>query len=150
MNVKNSRRIENETEEIDQRFQSNPEEETGWLRAVANGDRTSFRKLHERFRVLLFSTILKVLNNHEDSEDVLQEVFAQIWRKAHLYEPSKGRALSWAATMARNRAIDHLRSIRRRARLREEFGEARVFYCPRAWQVSQHLLRLGYVEFSGE
>ena len=102
---------------------SNPEEEAGWLRAVANGDRTSFRKLHERFRLILFSTIYKILNNHEDTEDVLQEVFAQIWGKAHLYDSSKGKPLTWANTMARNRAIDRYRSKRRRSSLGERYQE---------------------------
>ena len=100
---------------------SNPEEETKWIRAVANGDRTSFRKLHERFSALLYSTIFKVLNNHEDTEDVLQEVFAQIWGKAHLYDSGKGKPLTWANTMARNRAIDRYRSKRRRSSLAERY-----------------------------
>ena len=102
---------------------SNPEEETAWLRAVANGDRTSFRKLHERFELILFSTIYKVLNNHEDTEDVLQEVFAQIWGKAHLYDAAKGKPLTWANTMARNRAIDRYRSKQRRSLLGERYEE---------------------------
>lgn len=97
------------------------EEEAAWIRAVANGDRTSFRQLHERFRLILFSTIFKVLNNHEDSEDVLQEVFAQIWKKAHLYDPSKGKPLTWANTMARNRAIDRYRAKQRRALLSQRY-----------------------------
>ena len=93
------------------------------MKAVANGDRTSFRQLHERFRVILFSTICKVLNNREDSEDVLQEVFAQIWAKAHLYDPTKGKPLTWANTMARNRAIDRYRAKQRRSQLGERFQD---------------------------
>lgn len=100
---------------------SNPEEEADWLRAVANGDRASFRLLHERFHAILFATILKVLNNREDSEDVLQEVFAQIWGKAHLYDQTKGKPLTWANTMARNRAIDRYRLKRRRSQLSKRY-----------------------------
>ena len=100
---------------------SNPEEEAAWLRAVANGDRISFRRLHERFHAILFTTILKVLNNREDSEDVLQEVFAQIWGKAHLYDQTKGKPLTWANTMARNRAIDRYRVKRRRSQLSKRY-----------------------------
>ena len=102
---------------------SNPEEETDWIRAVANGDRNAFRSLHERFQLILFSTIFKVLNNHEDTEDVLQEVFAQIWKKAHLYDPAKGKPLTWANTMARNRAIDRYRAKVRRASLSERYED---------------------------
>ena len=100
-----------------------PIEEAGWLSGVAKGDAASFRKLYGRFRGVIYSTIFKVLGNREDSEDTAQEVFAQIWQKAHLYQPGKGRALTWIATMARNRAIDRLRTKQRRARLGEDFIE---------------------------
>ena len=103
------------------KLESNPDEEAGWLQAIANGDRLSFRLLHQRFETILFATIYKVLNHREDSEDVLQEVFAQIWAKAHQYDLSKGKALTWANTMARNRAIDRYRSKQRRALLRDRY-----------------------------
>ena len=90
-----------------------------WLRAVANGDRTCFRKLHDRFDGLLFTTVFRVLNDRQDSEDVVQEVFAMVWRKASMYSPEKGKPATWLASMARNRAIDRLRLKQRRARLRE-------------------------------
>ena len=71
---------------------ANPEEEAQWIRDIANGDRVSFRKLHERYRAILFFTIHKVLGNYEDSEDVLQEVFAKIWDKANLFDMKRGKA----------------------------------------------------------
>lgn len=101
--------------------QSNPEEEVRWLQAIANGDRESFRKLHERFRAILSFTIFKVLGNHEDTEDVLQEVFSKIWAKAHLFDFERGKPLTWATTMARNRAIDRYRSKQRRSGLGERY-----------------------------
>lgn len=88
-----------------------------WLRAVANGDRSSFRKLHDRFDGLLFTIVFRVLNNRQDSEDVVQEVFASVWRKASMYAPDKGKPATWLASMARNRAIDRLRLKQRHARL---------------------------------
>ena len=100
-----------------------PLEEARWLSGVAQGDAASFRKLYQRFRGVIYSTIYKVLADREDAEDTAQEVFAQIWQKAHLYEKSRGRALTWVATMARNRAIDRLRTKQRRARLGETFIE---------------------------
>ena len=100
-----------------------PSEEAGWIQAVAEGDRSSFRKLYERFRGVIFSTVYKVLNDREDSEDTAQEVFAQIWQKAHLFKASRGRPLTWVATMARNRAIDRLRTKQRRAQLGNRFKE---------------------------
>ena len=79
------------------------------IRGIANGDRECFRKLHERYDGLLFTTIQKVLNDREDSEEVLQEVMSSLWRKAHLYHSGRGRPITWLASMARNRAIDRLR-----------------------------------------
>ena len=100
-----------------------PAEEAGWFQAVARGDRNSFRKIYDRFRGVIFSTVYKVLNDREDSEDTAQEVFAQIWQKAHLFKASRGRPLTWVATMARNRAIDRLRTKQRRAQLGLNFQE---------------------------
>jgi len=88
-----------------------------WLQEVANGDRASFRKLHDRFDGLMFTTVFRVLNDREDTEDVVQEVFAMLWRKAGLYARAKGKPATWLASMARNRAIDRLRLKQRRARL---------------------------------
>ena len=96
------------------------------LRGIANGDRTCFRKLHDRYDGLLFTTIQKVLNDREDSKEVLQEVFSALWRKAHLFNAERGRPVTWMVSMARNRAIDRLRSKQRRARLRDELTEEHV------------------------
>jgi len=103
-------------------MQGSPEDDAlacKWLRAVANGDRASFRKLHDRFDGLIFTTVFRVLNDRQDSEDVVQEVFAMVWRKASMYAPGKGKPATWLASMARNRAIDRLRLKQRRARLSE-------------------------------
>ena len=110
-----------QTENSKTDLQSDPEEEVRWLRAIANGDRQSFRSLHDRFRGILRFTIFKVLGNHEDTEDVLQEVFAKIWSKARLFDLDRGKPLTWATTMARNRAIDRYRSKQRRSQLGERF-----------------------------
>ncbi len=89
------------------------------LRGIANGDRECFQQLHDRYDGLLFTTIQKVLNDRQDAEEVLQETFFNLWRKAGLYVPGRGRPVTWLASLARNRAIDRLRSKQRRARLRD-------------------------------
>ncbi|MEM7697292.1 MAG: sigma-70 family RNA polymerase sigma factor [Verrucomicrobiota bacterium] len=97
------------------------------LAGIANGDRQCFRKLYERYDGLLFTTINKVLNDREDAEEVLQEVLSSLWRKAHLYHAGRGRPITWLASMARNRAIDRLRSKQRQARLKDAYsGEIEV------------------------
>ena len=93
------------------------------IHSIANGDRTSFRKLYYRYDGLLFTTIDKVLNDRQDSEEVLQEVMGSLWRKAHLYHQGRGRPITWLASMARNRAIDRLRAKQRQARLKSAYTD---------------------------
>ncbi|MCX6981479.1 MAG: sigma-70 family RNA polymerase sigma factor [Verrucomicrobia bacterium] len=90
------------------------------LRRVAQGDRRGFEELYDRFSGVLFSTASRVLNNQEAAEDVLQDVFVQIWEKAPLYDPARGKPLTWAITLTRNKAIDRLRATVRRNRLSED------------------------------
>ena len=87
------------------------------LQRIATGDRQSFEQLYDRFSGVLFSTAYRVLNNQEAAEDVLQDVFIQIWEKAPLYDPQRGKPLTWAVTLTRNKSIDRLRSVQRRNRL---------------------------------
>ena len=93
------------------------------LAGIANGDRDCFRKLHERYDGLLFTTIEKVLNDRNDSEEVLQEVMHSLWKKAHLYNTDRGRPVTWLASMARNRAIDRLRSKQRQSKLKHAYTD---------------------------
>jgi len=90
------------------------------LRKAAGGDRAAFAQLYDAYSRILYSAALRILNNSEDALDVTQDTFLQIWDKAALYDPARGRPLTWAMTLVRNRSIDRLRSIQRRARLRDE------------------------------
>jgi RNA polymerase sigma-70 factor (ECF subfamily) len=90
------------------------------LKRIGAGDRHSFEQLYERFSGVLFSTAYRVLNNQEAAEDVLQDVFVQIWDKAPLYDPLRGKPLTWAVTLTRNKSIDRLRSTQRRNRLQDD------------------------------
>ena len=102
--------------------------EIALLQRVAQGDRVSFETLYDRFSGVLFSTAYRVLNNQEAAEDVLQDVFIQIWEKAPLYDPALGKPMTWAATLTRNKAIDRLRSTVRRHRLQDDVErEAETF-----------------------
>lgn len=88
----------------------------------------SFETLYDRFSGVLFSTAYRVLNNQEAAEDVLQDVFIQIWEKAPLYDPARGKPMTWAVTLTRNKAIDRLRSTVRRNRLQDDVErEAETF-----------------------
>jgi RNA polymerase sigma-70 factor (ECF subfamily) len=95
--------------------------DTEMLQAIGRRDVAAFQAFHRKFNGLLYVTIHRVLNDHQDTEDIMQEVLVQIWQKAHLYEPAKGKPLTWVTTMARNRAIDRIRAKQRRSRLNDEF-----------------------------
>jgi RNA polymerase sigma-70 factor (ECF subfamily) len=90
---------------------------------IGRGDRQSFEQLYERFSGVLFSTAYRILNDQEGAEDVLQDVFVQIWDKASMYDSKRGKPLTWAVTLTRNKAIDRLRSVQRRNRLNDEVEE---------------------------
>jgi RNA polymerase sigma-70 factor (ECF subfamily) len=96
------------------------EAEIELLRRIGQGDRRSFEELYDRFSGVLFSTAIRVLNNQATAEDVLQDVFIQIWEKAPLYNSAIGKPLTWAVTLTRNKAIDRLRSTQRRIRLQDD------------------------------
>jgi RNA polymerase sigma-70 factor (ECF subfamily) len=90
------------------------------LQRVAQRDRQAFAQIYDRYAGLLFSTIQRVLNNPDEAADVLQEVFVQLWDKAGVYDPALGKPFHWALAMARHKAIDRLRSLRRRYSFIEE------------------------------
>ncbi len=90
------------------------------LQKIGQGDRQSFEALYDRFSGVLFSTAYRVLNNREAAEDVLQDVFIQIWEKAALYDSARGKPMTWAITLTRNKSIDRLRSTQRRNRLQDD------------------------------
>jgi RNA polymerase sigma-70 factor (ECF subfamily) len=90
------------------------------LRRIAGGDRAAFASFYDQYSGLLFSIAVKVLNDAKEAEDVLQEVFMQIWDKASAYDPLLGKPTSWAVTLTRNKAIDRIRAAQRRSKLIEQ------------------------------
>jgi len=87
------------------------------LRAIAYGDEVALASLYDRYRVILFGLILRILHSRVEAEDVLQEVFLQVWQKAKDFDESRGRPFTWLVTLSRSRAIDRLRSLGARDRL---------------------------------
>jgi RNA polymerase sigma-70 factor (ECF subfamily) len=92
------------------------------LVGVAGGDRAAFGALYDRFCRPLYSLALKMLANETEAQDLVQEVFLTVWKKASTFDPARGTAFSWVVTQVRNRSIDRLRSHRRRGELIEAFG----------------------------
>ena len=70
----------------------------------------AFTIMYDMYSKRLFSVISNLLKETEDAEDVLQEVFVKIWKNIETYNDSKGRLYTWMLNIARNTAIDKLRS----------------------------------------
>jgi RNA polymerase sigma-70 factor, ECF subfamily len=83
------------------------------VQRVGNQDREAFSQLYERFSTLVFTLAMRMLKTRSDAEDLLQEVFVQVWRQAQGYSAERGSPEAWIINIARSRAIDKIRSIRR-------------------------------------
>jgi len=89
------------------------------LHAVARGDEDALARLYDRYRIILFSLLVRILKSREEAEDVLQEVFLQIWKRAKDFDESRGKPFTWLVTLTRSRAIDRIRQLGARQRLAE-------------------------------
>jgi len=96
------------------------------LARVARGDTDAFSALYDLYAGALFGLALRILRNHTAAEEVLQDVFCQIWKKAGAYDLKLGKPLTWAVTLTRNKAVDRLRSTNRRAPSFDPGTEAEV------------------------
>ena len=79
------------------------------LSRVGLGDRTAFATLYERTSPHLFAVVLRIHRDRAQAEDVLQEVYVNVWRAARNFDPAQSQPLTWLTSIARNRAIDGLR-----------------------------------------
>jgi RNA polymerase sigma-70 factor (ECF subfamily) len=86
------------------------------VQGISAQDRDAFSRFYDRYSPLVYSLALRMLRAPSDAEDLLQEVFMQIWRQAASYSPERGSPEAWIINIARSRAIDKLRSMRRRER----------------------------------
>jgi RNA polymerase sigma-70 factor (ECF subfamily) len=114
------------------RMEPDPEQEfkaeIALMLRIAQGDQRAFETLYDRFSGILFATAYRVLNNQAAAEDVVQDTFIQIWQKAPQYDPARGKPLTWAVTLTRNRSIDRLRSTQRRSRMQDDLqAESETF-----------------------
>lgn len=77
---------------------------------VAGGDRQAFAELYDLLSSRVFGLILRVLVNRSQSEEVLQEVFLEIWQSAARFAPNRGQGRTWVLTIAHRRAVDRVRA----------------------------------------
>ncbi len=98
--------------------------DTGLLiRKISEGDTNSFKQFYALFSGLVFSIALRMLGVRVEAEDLLQEVFLYAWQKAGNYDPARGAPEAWLSTITRTKAIDKLRSRRRREMPESQRGD---------------------------
>ena len=76
---------------------------------IQASDADALGLLHDRYAGMIKGLIMKVLYNDAEADDLLQEIFMEVWNRAASYSVEKGKALGWMITLARRRAIDRLR-----------------------------------------
>jgi RNA polymerase sigma-70 factor, ECF subfamily len=89
------------------------------LQRVAARDQAAFAELYDRFSGGLFALARRILNDEQEARDALQDGFLYLWDRAPDYDPIKSKAFTWAVMIFRHKAIDRLRSIRRRQKLND-------------------------------
>ena len=90
------------------------------LERVAAGDRAALRLIYQDTSAKLFGVCLRILRDRREAEDVLQDVYITVWRRAATFDASRASPITWLVAVARNRCIDRLRAsgkVRREAQL---------------------------------
>ncbi len=90
------------------------------LARIAQGDEQAFAQFYRRSADGLYGLALKMMNDPGEAEDVLQDGFSYMWRKAATYDPARSSPFTWAVMIVRNKAIDRLRTRQRQARIVEK------------------------------
>jgi RNA polymerase sigma-70 factor (ECF subfamily) len=93
------------------------------LRRMALKDTRALELFYDRHYRVAFALVLRIVRIRQDAEDVLAEVFWQVWRQSDRYTPARGNPVAWLLTIARTRALDGLRATQRRL-TSEESGTA--------------------------
>ncbi|GAA4480006.1 ECF RNA polymerase sigma factor SigK [Microbacterium panaciterrae] len=83
---------------------------SGLLERIAGGDQRAFAELYDMLSSRVFGLVLRVLVNRAQSEEVLQEVFLEIWQTASRFDSDRGRGRTWILTIAHRRAVDRVRA----------------------------------------
>lgn len=90
---------------------SNRKPDQELIEQVTRGDKSAFKEIYSRFSQVTYNLALRMLRDKEDAEEVVQEIFLQIWNKAHSYNPERGAVSTWVLNIARSRSIDKLRAV---------------------------------------
>jgi RNA polymerase sigma-70 factor, ECF subfamily len=109
-------------EPITRQAQASGDADAALVRRILNGDEAALGALYDRYGRLVYSVSLRILRDAGAAEEVLQDIFHQLWRVAASFDLARGSLSSWLMVMARNRSIDRLR--RRGLAMAETSAEA--------------------------
>jgi RNA polymerase sigma-70 factor, ECF subfamily len=93
----------------------NQAEDLVLLHRIATGDTVALSSFYDFYSRLVYSVSLQILADKELAEEVVQEVFLLVWKKAETYDPAQGKVATWIASISRHRAIDQYRRLNIRA-----------------------------------
>ncbi|MGI9058412.1 MAG: RNA polymerase sigma factor [Ktedonobacteraceae bacterium] len=93
------------------------------INAIAGGAVWAMEPLYQRYSRILYSLAYRMVADHQIAEDLLQDAFLAVWRRATSYSPQSGAVRSWLVSIVHHRTIDYLRGVRRRSALKEATWE---------------------------
>jgi RNA polymerase sigma-70 factor, ECF subfamily len=100
-------------------------EDIDLLEKIANDlDRRALAELYDRYARSIYALAWKSLGSVEESEEVVLDVFAQVWRSAKTFDPQRGKPMAWLFTIARSRVLDRLRKRQRQGKITEAIATA--------------------------
>ncbi|MBI3758221.1 MAG: sigma-70 family RNA polymerase sigma factor [Deltaproteobacteria bacterium] len=88
-------------------------DDTSLLLRIAGKDRDAFTAFYDQYSPRIYGLLMRLLHSREDADDVLQEVFVQVWDRAGTYDPQRAHPFGWLVLLTRSRALDRLRRRRR-------------------------------------
>ena len=111
------------------------------LDGVRAGDKAAFSALYDAVAPQVLGLATHILRDQAQAEEVTQEVFVEVWQKAHTFDPARGSAKSWVLRLAKSRSIDRLRSWRSaQARDTEDFNlQLTTWVAPAEEEAAQRL-----------
>src|SRR5229473_5226671 len=93
------------------------------INAIAGGAVWAMESLYERYNRVLYSLAYRMVADHQVAEDLLQDAFLSVWRRATSYSPQSGAVRSWLVSIVHHRTIDYLRAVRRRSTMKQATWE---------------------------
>jgi RNA polymerase sigma-70 factor (ECF subfamily) len=114
--------MRSDQKQVDNRDNPSEKRLCSLLDAVASGDRKAFRTLYDKSAPVLFAICVRLMRERDLAQDVLQKAMTRIWRKANLFDASKGNAMAWMAVVTRNCALSWLAAAPPRSFSLDEAG----------------------------